>query len=559
MPGRIWGRPFLWYYYLMQTILAILPLATIFFLILVLRRPPLQAMAGALFALLLITFFVWQMHLNWIFASALKGFLLALEITLIIIGAVFFLAILKLSGFQEKIKELIQSVNQDKRVQIVIVAWAFTALIEGSAGFGTPIILAAALLLTLGFSVGAAVTLSLIGGAVHTIFGAVGTPIIFGFGSGLTSPEILNYLQEQGISLVEFLKQTTGLIASYNLFIGFLTCLTMLIMLIFVFGKKQARKLKYVLEIVPFLLIASFLVTVPAWFLANYFGPELPSLVGGFIGLFLLLLIVQKSWFLPKTRWSFDKVVEANEKPESVSFFRIFQILLPYFFLALILFISRTDFLPVKDWLIGFFRISLTQIWGTFINYSFSPFYAIGVLLLLSGGALALFFQQSWKQIKEAGRQSLKKTKNVVLVLITALIFVQIFIYSGENLNNYQSMPLMLATAAIDVSGKFWPIFIPLIGALGAFVTGSATVSNLLFGAFQANSALFLGADPRLFLSLQGIGASLGNMISLHNIIVVLAIVGNIAKLGLIIKYNILPVLFISLLLGLIGFIVNLL
>ncbi|MCL0056752.1 L-lactate permease [Dehalococcoidia bacterium] len=532
----------------MMQILAILPLALIFFLILVFKWPPLKAMASALFVLILIVIFAWQMHPNWIFASGLKGFLFALEIGLIIIGAVFFLSILKMKGLQEKIKTLIQNISQDRRVQVIIIAWAFTALIEGSAGFGTPAILASAILITLGFSVIPAVTLSLIGAALHTPFGAVGTPIIFGFGAGLEP------------AFLAFLPEVTSSIAFYNIFIGFFVCLIMLIMLVFVFGKKQAKQLKYVLEIIPFLMVASLLVTGPAWLLAHYFGPELPSLVGGLVGLFLLLIIAQKSWFLPKTNWDFNKITEVktDQKSKSVSFLNISQILLPYFFLALIVFISRADFFPVETWLMSpYLSFSLTQIFKTEINYSFSPLYALGILLFLSGMILALFFKQSLVQIKTAFNQSLQKTKSALLVLIIILVFVQIFIYSGENLNNYQSMPLLLATSAADISGKFFLFFVPLIGTLGSFITGSTTVSNLLFGNFQANSALILGADPKLFLSLQSIGAALGNMIALHNIIVVLAIVGQISKVGLIIKYNLLIILFLCLFLGLIGFLIR--
>jgi len=539
----------------MNIFLAILPIAAIFFLILILKWSPLKTMVSALFILLLIVIFIWQMPYNWIFAASINGLLLAMEIGLIIIGAVFFLSILKISGFQEKIKTIIQNISGDRRVQVIIIAWAFTALIEGSAGFGTPAILASALLIFLGFSVIPAVTLSLIAAGLHSIFGAVGTPILFGFKAGLTSPEILTYLQNQGISIINFLKEITIFIATYNLFMGLIICFTVLIMLVFIFGKKEARKIKYVLEMIPFTIIASFLVTLPAWLLATYLGPELPSLTGGLIGLFLLLIIAKNKWFLPKNEWDFEQIKEAKSKSTPVSFFEIFQILLPYFFLVLIIFISRADFFPIEQWLINFSQISLIQILGTNINYSFSPFYSLGILLLLSGGILVLFFRQSLTQIKIAINESLQKTKSAILILVIILIFVQIFIHSGENLNNYQSMPLLLANAVANISGQFFVIFVPLIGALGSFITGSTTVSNLLFSNFQANSALILGVDPILFLTLQGIGGALGNMLSLHNIVVVLAIIGQISNLSLVIKYNILPLILLSFLLGLIGYI----
>lgn len=529
----------------MMQILAISPLITVLFLIIVCRWSPLKAMASALFVLLFIVIFVWQMHYNWIFAASIKGFLFALEIGLIIIGAIFFLSVLKNSGFQEKIKNLIHTITPDRRVQVIVIGWAFTALIEGSAGFGTPAILASAMLITLGFPVIAAVTLSLIGAGLHSSFGAVGTPVIIGFGAGLEQ-DFLAYIAE-----------VTKLIAFYNIFFGFFVCLAVLLMLVFVFGKKQVKKIRYILEMIPFLIIATLLVTLPAWFLAYHLGPELPSLAGGLVGLFLLLIMVQKSWFVPATYWDFGHVQEIKEKSKPVSLFEIFKILLPYFFLASVIFITRADFFPLKEWLTGsYLTFSLSSIFETKINFSFSPFHTLGTLLFLSGALLALFFHQSAKQIKFALQQSLEKAKGAIVVLIIILIFVQIFIHSDANQNNYQSLPIMMANTVVSISGSLFPIFVPLIGALGSFITGSTTVSNLLFGDFQANSAVSLGADPVLFLSLQSIGATLGNMIALHNIIVVLTVVGQPAKVNEIIKYNILIVLLLCLLLGLTGFLV---
>ncbi len=549
----------------MEIILASLPLIVIFFLIVVLRWSAIKSAFGALFLLLIILIFVWQMPLEWILASSLKGFLISLEIAIIIFGAIFFLNILRKIGLEKKFQKVIQGISADRRVQVLIIGWAFVHLIEGSAGFGTPAMLAAPLLFVIGFPPLAAIILSLIGNAVPPIFGALGVPVIFGFGEGLTSPKIISYLNEQGISLIQFLNQeVTPLIASFNLITGFFVCLAIIIVLIFSFGAKKNRRFRYVLEFIPYLALASFLVTIPAWLMAYFFGPELPSLVGGLVGLILLLMITKKGWLVPRNQWDFNKITlrvkpqkEKSLEGQGINNKKIWQIFSPYFLLILILFLSRANFLPFENWLKNLGRFSLSSIFGTTINYSFSPFYSIGVLLIFTGLFISIILGLKFFQMKNILKDSLFKAKKPLLTLIVILIFVKLFIHSGENLIGYLSMPLILTLSLVNLTQSFWPIFVPMIGIFGAFLTGSATVSNILFANIQANAALMLQIDPRLILSLQGIGGSLGNMIAIHNIVAVLAIMGLVGKESTIIRRNLLIVLSIGFLLGIIGFVLS--
>lgn len=538
----------------METILAILPFLIMFVPILFFKWQPLRAIALALSALLFLVIFIWQMPSNWIFASSLKGIFLSLEIILIVFGAIFFISVLKISNLEKKIKSLVENISQDRRVQLVIIAWAFTALIEGSAGFGAPAILASAILIALNFPIVQAVIFSLVGSAIHTSFGAVGTPIVFGFGASLAQSDVLIFLQNQNLSFTEFLGGIAVNIAFFNLFIGVAICFIMMFLLIFIFNKEGKNKIKHFLEIIPFITIASLLVTIPAYLISVFFGPELPSLIGGLIGLFLILIIAQKSWFLPKKRWDFNQVVLIEKKEKTISFFNIFKILLPYLFFVIIIFLSRADFLFIENWILSLPTISFNQIFDTNINYSFNPFYSLGMILFFYSLCLALFFKQSFNKIKTTLFEVFHKTKKVALILILILIFVKIIVYSGENLSNIQSIPILLANSIINFSGPFWPFIIPIIGAFGSFISGGTTFSNLLFADLHINIAMISNLDLKMFLALQSVGASLGNMISIHNIIIVLAVVGQMAKIGLIMKFNMIIVFLLCFLLGLITF-----
>ena len=121
--------------------------------------------------------------------------------------------------------------------------------------------------------------------------------------------------------------------------------------------------------------------------------------------------------------------------------------------------------------------------------------------------------------LKTTLSSSFNKIKLPYISLIVMLGFVQVFMYSGENISGLDSMPRAIAMGASFVFGSVWPIFAPFVGALGAFTSGSATVSNLIFSSVQYETALLSNFSPVIVLALQGIGAAAGNMIALHNVI----------------------------------------
>ncbi len=525
----------------MLVLFAALPIVVLCFLILVLNWSVNKAISAALFLLLAAIIFIWQTPLLQILASGIQGTFFALEIILIILGAVFFLNILRQSGLETKIKDIFKGLSQDKRILAIIIGLVFATLIEGSAGFGAPAILLAPILIVLGFSPIAAVTVVLIGAAMSSIFGAFGLPIVLGFGVGLGA-----LAQEP-----EFLNQVTIYIAYFNLLSFFLACLAMIVVLIFSFGQKTVRRFKYVLEIIPYLTMACLFVVLPGILLAKFLGPELILVVGGLIGLILLLIVTKQGWLVPKNEWSFDRVVP-RAPFISVSSKKIFSSLAPYFFVVFVIFLSRADFLPFKSWLINFGRLYFPFLG---IDYSFSIFYSIGVLLILISLFFFFAFKMSFSQLKISCQNSLSKIRKPLLTLVLVLIFVKIFVHaSGENPNQYLSMPLILAQAVADFAGASWPIFVPFIGALGSFITGGTTISNLLFSDFQVSVALFLEIDPVLVLSLQGLGAALGNMIAIHNVVAALAVVGALEQTNKVIRNNLRIVFVISLILGILGF-----
>lgn len=142
--------------------------------------------------------------------------------------------------------------------------------------------------------------------------------------------------------------------------------------------------------------------------------------------------------------------------------------------------------------------------------------------------------------------------RGAAVALVFALPMVRVFIESGARFNasGLESMPLTLAQAAADLAGQAWPLWAPWIGALGAFVAGSNTVSNLMFALFQFATALKVGADPAIVVAAQAVGGAAGNMITVHNVVAASATVGLIGQEGALIRKTFLPMTYYCLLTG---------
>ncbi len=162
-------------------ILSIVPFAIFTFLLIVRKTPLLWA---SFFTLILYTFlalFYWKIVPSFLYISYGKGFFVALDIFIIIFGAIFFLEILKDLKIIKNISSYLESFSKDYRVQIIIIAWFFENFLEGTAGFGTAGVIAVPLLIGLGLSPIRALIVGLLGNSTSVVFGAAGTPIRIGF------------------------------------------------------------------------------------------------------------------------------------------------------------------------------------------------------------------------------------------------------------------------------------------------------------------------------------------------------------------------------------------
>jgi len=139
------------------------------------------------------------------------------------------------------------------------------------------------------------------------------------------------------------------------------------------------------------------------------------------------------------------------------------------------------------------------------------------------------------------------------LALVFAVALVRVFIDSGLNGTGLDSMPLYLAARLADAVGGAWPFFAPWIGALGAFVAGSNTVSDLMFALFQYGVAVGAGLPVVLILALQAVGGAAGNMVTVHNVVAAGATVGLVGEEGSLIRITLIPMMIYLTVAGLLG------
>jgi len=525
----------------MLIILASLPLILFFGLILIGRKTVLFSALFSIISIVIIGIAIWQIEILRIVSASLKGTFIAFEIILIIFGALLILEILKKKDLFLFLKNIFEVISKDERVHVILLGWSLIYFLEGIAGFGTPAMIVIPIFIALGFSPISAVILSLVGNSVPVIFGAVGLPVIYGIGSIIS-----------GLNTDPFIIEHLSLLISGLNIIG---STIVPVILIYLFSKIEKKPRSHFIEFIPFALMAGLITSVSA-FATNYLiGPELPSVVGGAISILLVSILAKNKILIPKT--------EEEEKlaPVTLPIHKIkntLKALTPYFLVFSLLILSRLPFLPIKDFLLNLYPLNISALFGFQINYSFFPFYSVGVIMIFSALISFLLIGISKKVAKESLTEALNKVQKPFLSLVAILIFVQIYAYSGDNLSGLKSMLVILAEGASSVFGLMWPIVAPFIGALGSFTSGSATVSNLIFSGFQYQTAMTLAFDPILILALQGIGAAAGNMISLHNVIAALVVANLVGKEGEIIK-KILPSLLLYLfLMGIIGFILSL-
>lgn len=224
----------------------------------------------------------------------------------------------------------------------------------------------------------------------------------------------------------------------------------------------------------------------------------------------------------------------------------------PYVLVALFLVLSRLPSLGIGA-LLKKLSFSWPNILGTDISASTTPLYLPFFIFVVVVAITYFIHRMNAKEMGAAISESSKVILGAGFVLIFTVPMVRIYINSGVNDLGIASMPVAMAEWVASNVGGVWPIFAPTIGALGAFIAGSNTVSNLMFSLFQFGVAQQLLISGVIVVALQAVGAAAGNMIAIHNVVAASATVGLLGQEGATLRKTILPTIYYVLLVGIIG------
>lgn len=531
----------------MTALIASLPILLVIVLMLAFNWPAKRALPLGWVVAVVIALLYWKQDFTTSAAWALDGFLEAIGTLVIILGAILIMNTLKHSGAVTAIQRVFNNVNPDRRIQAIIVGFVFAAFIEGAAGFGTPAALAAPLLISLGFPPLCAAIVALIYNSVPVVYGAVGTPTNTAHAVTVQAAEALGADSEAyRMALTKFSAISQATCALFIVFFGVFVMCKM-------FGKNKSGKDAF--AALPFALFTAVVFDVVFLALAFFFGPEFPSLIGAIVTLAIVIFAARAGFLCPKKTWDFEPreqwdstwLSKQEVKQDVDNGMSAVLAWVPYVLIALILVGTRLNWFGLKTLLTSdAFKVSIKNILGNEnVNWTWNWGWCPGVFPFILVCILTFFLHKMpGAKVKEAFVDTFKQTSGAAIALFFGVSMVYIYRNTGMNaVLTDKSMLYVMAEALANIFKGAYIIIAPVIGVLGAFMSGSNTVSNTLFAGLQFQTAQLVKMSPVLIVALQNIGGAAGNMICVNNVVAACATTGTMGNEGKIIRTNALPCL----------------
>jgi lactate permease len=487
--------------------MALIPIIFLIISLGVLKIPGYKACPSALLLTLIIAVAVWKMPVLYAFTAALEGGALAFwPIIVIIVAAVFTYNLSLHTKSMEIIKKMLTSISTDQRILTLVLAYGFGGFLEAIAGFGTSVAIPAGIMAALGFEPVFAAIICLVANTTPTAFASVGLPIT-------TLAKLTNLDAGQ-----------LGFTITLQLFVLIIILPIVLVML----TGKSVKAIKGVLGIT---LVSGISFAVPQIIASRYLGAELPAILGSVICL-TLTIIVAKVFYK-----------EGNSRTEGVSLKDGFMAWLP-FILVFVFIILTSSLVPAINKPLSNVKVTLEIYHGHYDTFQWlsSP----GTIIIFATFIGGLIQGAKPLEMLQVFLKTCKQMSKTALTILTIVALAKVMSYSG--------MIKSIAAVLVAVTGSFYPIISPFIGAIGTFITGSDTSSNILFGELQVEVAKSLGINPYWLAASNTTGATGGKMISPQSIAVATAATGLTGAEGKLLKTTIKFCLAYVALLGLITF-----
>lgn len=475
----------------------------------VLKMPAHKTCSFTVILTLAIAIICWRMKFIDGITATVEGMAIALwPILLVIVAALFTYNLAVETKTMDVIKKMLSSITTDKRIQVLILAWGFGGFLEAVAGYGTAVAIPASILASLGFNPLFAAVICLLANTVPTAFGALGIPVT-------------TLATVTGLEVVHLSYVTSIQLAGFIVLIPFL---------LVILTEKSIKALKGVVGIT---LVSGITFAVPQVFIAKYLGADLPALVASICSMACTILMA-KVMNKEKVETKEDKI---GLKEGVLAW-------LPYILLCGLILIA-SPLVPSINSLLAKASSNIHIYTGDATSTtSFSWINTPGMMILIATFIAGLIQKLKFTYMLDVLKRTVIQLKTSFITIMSIVAISKIMSHSG--------MTSSISFGLCAITGSFYPLIAPLLGAIGTFVTGSDTSANILFGALQTEAAKSLSIDPYWIAAANTAGATAGKMISPQSIAIATSATGLIGSEGKILSTTVKYCLGYVIILGLI-------
>ena len=481
---------------LLMFVLALLPILWLVLALCGMKMEAWKASFGALIVSAALALLVWKMTPINVATAALEGMAMAIwPIVIVIIAAVFTYNLTVHTGAMETIKGMLTSVSSDKRVLVLLIGWCFGGFLEGMAGFGTAVAIPASMLMALGFDPILAILACLIANGVPTMFGSIGIPT--------TTLASITALDPTQLALTQALQVAPFVIV------------TPLLMVMLVGGGPKALK-----GVLPITLITGISVAAAEIATSAFIGADLPMVVAAVVGLIVTFLVALKM----KGEVPAEYRLETPKSEEKLTPKKALTAWAPFILIFAIL-VLTSKLVPFINGPLSSIKTTVNIFQGDpKATLTFSWINTPGVLILICGIVGGLIQGCPFGEMMKVLWNTCKQMSKTILTMLAVLACAKIMGYSG--------MIASIAAFFVTTLGGLYPLMAPVLGALGTFVTGSGTSSEVLFGSVQQQAAQAINANEYWLCAANSLGISAGKMLSPQSIAIGTAACGLMGKDG---------------------------
>lgn len=478
-------------------ILALMPIIWLVVALCIFKMQAHIASVGAFIVAALEALIIWKMPVMAVATASLEGFAMALwPIVIVIIAAVFTYNLTVYTGAMDVIKRMITSVSADSRILVLLIGWCFGGFLEGMAGFGVAIAIPASMLYALGFDPIIAILACLIANGCPTMFGSIGIP-------------------------TTTLASVTGLDAVALAFTQTLQTAPLLFISPFLMVMLVGKGFKSLKGIVPFICVASLSFVIPEMIAAKFIGADLPVIIASVCS---LICSFAYATMIKKKEVPSEYLMDIPQNDDKITLNKALIAWSP-FILIFVLLLLTSKLVPFINEPLSAIKTSIVIYQGAGASpYTFTWINTPGVLILISGIIGGFIQKCKIKDLFKVMKDTVIQMSKTICTMLGVLACAKIMGYSG--------MISAISTFFVTILGSFFPLASPLIGALGTFVTGSGTSSEVLFGNVQLEAAKAIGVSEYWLVAANSLGTSAGKMLAPQSIAIGCAACGLQGKDG---------------------------